>query len=291
MISIVIISKDEASLDNTLTEVISQSSNFDEESEVVVVDASEGRLEYIRLKHQADVRWIQYQRPSGVMVSIPHQRNMGVREAFGEIIVFTDAGCYPEPDWLANLLAPLYSSEHISVGPVLGTPDSTGLYDNAANHFRQTIYLHECGSGNMAFRREAYEEVGGFDERFAYGSDVDFSWRLADAGYRLRSVPDAVIRHDWGTTRRQLRRSYVYGRARMRLYRKHRSRWKGVLRYDPVLVVYPIFLLGLPLTLIFPLYPALLIIPAWRNRSDGVFSVLTNHLVYGYGALVELVSP
>ena len=84
---------------------------------------------------------------------------------------------------------------------------------------------------------------------------MDFSWRLADLGYRIRRVPDAIIRHDYGTPRRQRRRSYVYGKARARLYRKHRSRRRNVLRNDPLVVVYPLFLLGLPLTLVFPLYP------------------------------------
>ena len=57
-----------------------------------------------------------------------------------------------------------------------------------------------------------------------------------------------------------------------------------------MVVVYPVFLLGLPLTLIFPLYPALLLVPAWRNRPRGV-PVLVDHLVYGGGVLAELVAP
>ena len=68
-------------------------------------------------------------------------------------------------------------------------------------------------------------------------------------------MPDAVIRHDWGGWRRQLRRSYAYGQARARLYRKHPARLRRVLRDEPMVVVYPAFLLGLPLTLVFPLYP------------------------------------
>ena len=39
---------------------------------------------------------------------------------------------------------------------------------------------------------------------------------------------------------------------------------------------------GLPLTLFFPFYPALLLVPAWRNRSDGPVRVLVDHLVYGF---------
>ena len=57
-----------------------------------------------------------------------------------------------------------------------------------------------------------------------------------------------------------------------------------------MVVVYPAFLLGLPLTLVFPCYPALLLIPAWRNRADGAVRVLVDHLCYGVGILAELVA-
>lgn len=289
MISIVIISKDEASLDGTLSDAASQAREFDESAEIVVVDASEGRLDHIRLRHETEVRWVQFQQPPGVTTSIPHQRNAGVRAARGEIIVFIDAGCRPEPGWLGRLIAPLLEDEHASVGLALAPSGKTGLYDRLARQAQESYYVTECSTINFAFRRGAFDAIGGFDEGFAYGSDADFSWRLTDVGYRIRSVPDAVIRHDWGTRRRQLRRSYVYGKARARLYRKHRARLKHVLRNDPTVVVYPVFLLALPLTLIFPFYPALLVIPAWRNRSDGAVRVLVDHLAYGAGILAELV--
>ncbi|HYY18273.1 MAG TPA: glycosyltransferase family 2 protein, partial [Streptosporangiaceae bacterium] len=221
---------------------------------------------------------------------IPHQRNAGVRAARGETIVFTDAGCEPEEEWLARLVAPLREKEQVTAGLALAPVGRSGLYDLATVQAMQARYLAQCPTINMAFRREAYDSVDGFDEQFAYGSDMDFSWRLIDAGYRIRSVPDAVVRHDFGGWRRQLRRSYVYGQARVRLYRKHRARLKRLLLDDPVVVVYPVFLLGLPLTFLFPLYPALLLLPAWRNRSNGALRVVANHLTYGAGVLAELVS-
>lgn len=290
MISIVIISKDEPALDATLTALRGQVAEVEEPCEILVVDASDGRLDDIRKRHEATVRWVQFQRPPGAGVTIPHQRNAGVRAAQGEIIVFTDCGCYPENGWLARLTAPLLRDEWVAAGRILATDggvrinicDGAGAWQNA--------YLKECPTGNIAFHREAFDTVGGFDESFAFGSDIDFSWRLVDAGYRIRAVPDAFIRHDWGTWRRQLKRSFTYGKARMRLYLKHAPRRRRVLRDDPMVVVYPLFLLGLPLTLVFPLYPALLLIPAWRNRSYGAVRVLVDHLVYGAGALVELTS-
>lgn len=289
MISIVIISKDEESLDDTLFDVTRQAKDFGEPTEVVVVDASGGRLEAIRLSHEAAVRWIDFTPPPGVRVSIPHQRNAGVRAARGEIIVFTDAGCQPEEGWLARIVAPLRQDEHVTAGLALQPEGSTGLYDLATIEAMQARYLPQCPTINFAFHRKVFETVGGFDEGFAYGSDMDFCWRTTDTGYRIRSVPDALVRHDFGGWRRQLRRSYVYGQARVRLYRKHRTRLKRLLLDDPVVAVYPVFLLGLPLTLIFPLYPALLLVPAWRNRSNGAVRVVANHLVYGAGVLAELV--
>ena len=289
MISIVIVSKDEASLDDTLADVTGQARNLDQPCEIVVVDASDGRLDHIRQSHETHVRWVQFKRPAGVSISIPHQRNAGVHAAGGDVIVFTDAGCRPETDWLTHLVTPFSHGEQITAGVTLSACGDAGVYDGWAQQVRESRYLTECGAGNLAFRREAFDAVGGFDEGFAYGSDIDFTWRLVEAGYRIRKVHNAVVRHDFGTWRRQLRRSYVYGKARTRLYRKHRSRLKDVLHTDPMVIVYPLFLLGLPLTLIFPFYPGLLLIPAWRNRSLGWAKVLVDHLTFGIGVLAELM--
>jgi glycosyltransferase involved in cell wall biosynthesis len=290
MISIIIISKDEVSLGSTLIDVISQSKDLGESSEIIVVDASDGRLDQIKRRHETEVQWIKFEQPPGVRISIPHQRNAGVLAAQGDIIVFTDAGCRPEPQWLARIIAPLLKDEHVTAGLTLATLGSSTLYDDGARQAMKSRYLAECSTINLAFHREAFEAVGRFDESFAYGSDVDFAWRLSDRGYRIRSVPDAVVRHDWGGRRRQIRRSYVYGKARMRLYRKHHARLRHVLQRDPTAVIYPLFLLGLPLSIIFPFYPALLLVPAWRNRANGAARVLIDHLVYGAGIVTELVA-
>lgn len=54
-----------------------------------------------------------------------------------------------------------------------------------------------CGFSTM-FRRDAFESVGGFDGHFfpLYCDDVDLSWRLRLAGWRLRQLPRAAVFHD-----------------------------------------------------------------------------------------------
>ncbi len=72
-----------------------------------------------------------------------------------------------------------------------------------------------CG-GNMAVRKDVYLRLGGFDhDFFAYTEDVDFSWRLHAAGYRIVSAPDAVTFHDHQATSNRLgayRRGFLYER-------------------------------------------------------------------------------
>jgi GT2 family glycosyltransferase len=287
MISVIIICKDEPSLEQTLEAVWPAAMKVGKDAEVIVVDASEGRLDRIRDRFEGRVRWLNFKQPAGARTTIPHQRNVGVRAARGDIIVFTDAGCIPEGDWLEQLTSPLMDDEWMTNGLTLGVLGGTKLHDRMAVKRVSVPYLTECATINTAFRRSVYDIVGGFDETFAYGSDTDFSWRVFDAGYRIRTAPRAVIRHDWGTWKRQMRRTYVYGKARTRLYRKHPSRFRSSVRTDPMVVAYPLFILGLPITFVFPLYPALLLIPLWRNREDDGIRVVMDHLVFGLGVLVE----
>jgi hypothetical protein len=287
VISIVVISKDEPSLEGTLSDLAAHAAGLGRPSEIVVVDASRGRLEDVRLRHPG-VRWLDFLPPRGVRISIPHQRNAGIAAARGDVIVFTDAGCRLRPGWLRLLLAPLIAGEETVVAGPAASPGGRGLYDRRAQSAAAARYLPECPTINMAFRRAVVEDLDGFDERFEYGSDLDLSWRLVAAGHRIRSVPEAVVEHDWGPARRQLRRSFRYGRAKARLYRKHRDRLPGVLRHDPMVVAYPAFLLGLPLALRLPWYPALLLVPAIRNRADGPVRVLVDHLAFGAGVLAEV---
>lgn len=288
-VSVVVISKDEPALADTLDALAACGSDHDE---VVVVDASAGRLDQVRDAHPW-VRWVPYTRPPGAGVTIPEQRNLGVAEARGDVIAFTDCGCVPEPDWLPRLLAPIVAGEETvtcgrtgSRGRSVygGTPDPA----RAEGVAEPPRHVEECPTINMAFTRAAFTAVGGFDEAFDYGSDIDFSWRLGRAGHRIRYVPDAVVVHDWGGAARQRKRAVAYGRARARLYAKHPERIVAMLRDDPIVAAYPLFLLGLPLTLRWKAYPLLLAVPLWRNRRDQPVRVVVDHLWFGVGVLRQL---
>ena len=114
-VSLVIVSKDEPVLADTLDAVEKLTSGVLDE--VVVVDASQRRLDQIRIDHPW-VAWHDYEQPEGVRVTIAHQRNIGVARARGDVIVFIDSGCIPRAHWLSRLLAPIFDEgEWVTCGP------------------------------------------------------------------------------------------------------------------------------------------------------------------------------
>jgi hypothetical protein len=288
-ISIVIISKDEEKLRDTLSaleeHIERENVNANYEVDTTVVDASRGRLSHIKERF-SNVQWIDFIPPPGIRVSIPHQRNFGIRSTSVEIIVFIDAGCVPAKGWLMRLVAPLVDgSERMTCGP-------SWVGDNVYSPERGAPiprYVDEAATINLAFFRDLVSEVGDFDEDFDYGSDVDFTRRVVASGTKIRFIADAVVDHDWGTFARQLKRSRQYGAARIRLSKKHSNGIVGMLRSKPVPELYALFIVGLPLVFRFKIYPLLLLIPLWRARNRPFpFRVVVCHLAEGFGALQEV---
>ena len=83
----------------------------------------------------------------------------------------------------------------------------------------------------MLFRRDAFDEVGGFDEGFRmYGEDIDLCYRLAAAHWERWLVPAAVVAHTYPAVvdRRFLTtRTVWHARSMVRFVRKHPGRLVG----------------------------------------------------------------
>jgi GT2 family glycosyltransferase len=286
-VSIIIINKNDRGVVGTIESLHRERAASAITAEVIVVDASGGSLDDVRDRFTW-VRWIPYVPPAGRR-TIPHQRNVGIRAATGEVIVFIDASCVAQPGWLETLLAPILEEGEAIVA---GGHRSTGAFtlrDEAVARLEGKRYVDEAPTINLALTRAVFERVGAFDESFDYGSDVDFTWRAADAGLRIRSVGDAIVTHDWGNARDEVRRSYLYGQARFRLHRKHR-RWGMLVGQDVQVLVYPIVLVLAPLAIWRPRLVAVLGVPLWRNRRHRPLLTLIDHLVYGAGVLKAALS-
>ncbi|BCU76634.1 glycosyltransferase [Luteolibacter sp. LG18] len=162
-------------------------------------------------------------------------RNAGAAAATGTILAFTDDDCEPDREWVTrlrrtfasgrfaaaggpNLPPPARTRTEAVVSAAPGAPSHVMLDDEEAEH------LPGC---NIAVTKEAFDAIGGFDPRFrTAGDDVDFCWRLRDAGYRLGFAPGAFVWH-WRrpSFRAFLRQQRGYGRAEKLLLEKHPRRF------------------------------------------------------------------
>jgi len=78
----------------------------------------------------------------------------------------------------------------------------------------------------ILLRREAFEQVDGFDERFfLYAEDIDLCLRLRQTGWSLRYEADAVVEHDRGASRSTtpMATTVHYRQSQLAFYRKHRG--------------------------------------------------------------------
>ena len=76
-------------------------------------------------------------------------------------------------------------------------------------------------SFNMGIRRDVYLELGGFT-KMRFGEDIDFSYRIVEAGYRPQLFPDAWVWHKRRTDfRKFFRQVYNSGIARINLMKRH----------------------------------------------------------------------
>jgi hypothetical protein len=81
----------------------------------------------------------------------------------------------------------------------------------------------------MMLRREVIQEVGLFDEQFfMYCEEVDWAWRIREAGWQVLCAPSARVTHLAGQSAGQVRPRAVVDlwTSRLRLFDKHYPPWK-----------------------------------------------------------------
>lgn len=122
-------------------------------------------------------------------------RNVGIEAAQGHIVAFTDADCVPRFDWLTRIVARFEADPTLAgVAGAMRLPRGTivGRFEDNDARLRYLGYI----TSNVAYRRDALVEIGGFDESLACAEDYDLAWRLLDRGHRIAHEPDAIVLHD-----------------------------------------------------------------------------------------------
>lgn len=173
-------------------------------AELIVVDdgSADGTAEYLRERGGERVHVIEHGTNRGRAAA----RNTGIAEARGEVLLFLDMDMEPEPGFV-RAHAELHRDP--AVAGAVSNPVLEGLDPKDSYHRYLTTRRGAAGVGPgkpLPFRyfiigytsvkAKAVRAVGGFDDRFSYGEDIDFAYRLAQAyPGGLFYCERAVVRH------------------------------------------------------------------------------------------------
>lgn len=170
------------------------------DSEVII--AADGAVDDCRtlaLLHRA--RIVDVPGPAGPATA----RNAGVAASVGDVLVFVDADVAVSRDGVARMLGIFYDQPKTAAvfGAYDEEPADPGFisqYKNLSHsfiHHTSATQATTFWAGFGAVRRDAFERVGGFDERFVRPSveDIDLGYRLSAAGYEVRLDPTLSASH------------------------------------------------------------------------------------------------
>ncbi|MBI2470712.1 MAG: glycosyltransferase [Planctomycetes bacterium] len=158
-------------------------------------------------------------------------RNVGVNEAQGEIILFTDSDCVPSNNWIEEMVKPFEDKEVVAVKGAYKTKQKSMMSRFAQLEFEERFeMLKKAKSIDMVdtysagYRKDIFLQMGGFDPYFpvANNEDTELSYRMSKLGYKMVFNPDAIVYHlnHPSTIRRYARLKFWRGYWRVVVYKR-----------------------------------------------------------------------
>jgi glycosyltransferase involved in cell wall biosynthesis len=214
-VSLIVTVKNEAgSLGALLDSIAAQSRPPDE---VVVCDggSADATLDILRSETRFPLRIVE--RPGA---NISQGRNAAIDAASGEIVASTDAGVTLKPNWLQSLVSNFQRDPNIAVvaGFFLPAPRTTFETAMGATVLPERRDVQPGtflpSSRSIAFRKEAWREVGGYPEWLDYCEDLIFDFALREKYRPFAFAPEAIAYfRPRGSLRAFFRQYYRYARG------------------------------------------------------------------------------
>jgi glycosyltransferase involved in cell wall biosynthesis len=192
-------------LKEVLGALVSQVFSAGEFEAIIVDDGSTDSTEMIvrSMSLPSHFRYVR-QRNQGAAAA----RNHGVREAKGELVLFLDGDVIADSFLIEHhVLAHREDSGLLVMGRLKDLPSqtksvfyetvhSTAVFDHGEEE--KELPFIDGFTGNLSLKREAFWEIGEFDETFPRSGfeDTEFIYRATQVGYKLMYNPRAIGYHD-----------------------------------------------------------------------------------------------
>ncbi|EKD85743.1 MAG: sugar transferase related protein, partial [uncultured bacterium] len=125
-------------------------------------------------------------------------RNEAIRNSTGDIIACSDAGCILDKDWLKNIVKP-FSDPKVDVVSGYYKGMAKSAFEKALVPFA-LVMEDKLDANNflpatrsVAFKKNIWKKVGGFDEKLSNNEDYVFARKLKKIGAKILFAKDAVV--------------------------------------------------------------------------------------------------
>jgi glycosyltransferase involved in cell wall biosynthesis len=157
-------------------------------TELIYVDngSIDGSYEYLKSRCHEGIRVERFE--NGISAAT---RNFGAARARGEFLSFIDADCVVAPDYFRNALQ-IMSTGAAATGCEVEAPRQPHWIEatwHDLHYVGRERDVHYLNSGNFFVRRDAFEQIGRFNEHLPSGADAEMGQRLTNAGFRIRESP------------------------------------------------------------------------------------------------------
>lgn len=243
----------------------------------------------------------------------PSALNLGLANAIGRVVVRVDGHCEIPPDYLSSCLDLLQSIPAACVGGVCTPDPRTPMGQAIATAMSSPIGMggvaFRSATGNPgpvdtlafgAYRREVFDQIGGFDEELVRNQDDEFNFRLIQAGGTIWMDPSLKITYWSRESLKDLFRQFRgYGTYKVRLFQKRGAVPKG-RHLAPLGLVLALLTSGCiaverrrPSIFLGVAGGYILVVATAARRLGGASTqsarigaaILTMHLAYGVGSL------
>jgi len=247
-------------------------------------------------------------------------RNIGVRNAKGEIIAFIDDDAYPEKNWLEMAVKEFDDSKIVAIGGPSVVPKNGTFFQRVSNK------VYELSSGktgiryskkgkrkeiddwptcNFFVRKKDFEKIGGFDSKYWGGEDTQVCYSLLKTGKKMIYNPELIIyHHPRKSLGKHLKQTFFWGMWRGFFMRIHKQSRQLTFFIPPLFVLGLIFggILSFFSDVIFLVYLGILILYLIYILSIGIrtkdiwlffpvmFVTIVTQLSYGVGFIRGILS-
>ncbi|WP_084108538.1 glycosyltransferase [Knoellia aerolata] len=212
---------EQAHLAEQLDAVLAQ--QWEGEWEVVVVDNrstdATAAIVVERAKRDPRLRLVHAVERAGQSYSM----NVGVDATSSPWIAFCDADDIVDDHWLACIADGLSEHEVVTGPHELDLLNPRWLADSRGRSIEEPVGsffgIFPCIRGaGWAIRRTTWDSVGGMNESFHAGQDIEYSFRCWNAGYEIVGLPGALVHYRYRQSPRALwRQGLAYGSNRPRI--------------------------------------------------------------------------